>query len=139
MRSERVLERGRDEVAVVQVVEAAGATELGPGHIDRPGGAQVRFDTERETVTALDEVATGPRRGAADVVLPVEPRQDVPRPHEARVLETAGDAIAIRGGIREAVLRFDQIRRQAVCRGQRRAMTAAQLVVAADVGRGSVE
>src|SRR5690349_22839126 len=133
-RSERVLERGRDEVAVVQVVETSRTRELGPGHIDRPGGAQVRFDTEREAITALDEVATRSGRGALHVMLPVEARQDVPGTHEPRVFEPAGDAIAIRSCIREAVLRLHQVERQAVGRRERGAVTAAQFVVAADVG-----
>src|SRR5262245_40615484 len=108
MRSERELERGRDEIAVVQVVETSGAPELGPGHIDRPGGTQVRLDAEREAVAAVDEVAARSGRGALHVVLPVEARQDVPGAHEAGVLEPAGDAVAVRGGIGEAVLRLDQ-------------------------------
>ena len=75
-------------------------------------------DAERQAVAAFDEVAAGPRRGALDVVLPVEARQDVPGPHEARVFQAARDAISPRGGIREAVLRLDQVQRQAVRRWQ---------------------
>src|SRR5262245_39912166 len=94
LRSERELDRGRDEVAVIDVVEPAGATELGPRHVESPRGAQVRLDTERQAVTTFDEVAAGSRRGAADIVLPGEARQDVPGAHETRVFETARDAVA---------------------------------------------
>ena len=100
---------------------------------------QVGGDAEREAVAAFDEVAARAGRGAVDVMLPVEARQHVPGTHEARVFQAPRDAIAIGSGIGEAVLRLDQIQREAVRRRQRRAVPAAQLVVAADVGARAVE
>ena len=104
-----------------------------------PTWPQVRRHAQRQAVAAFDEVAAGSRRGATDVVLPVEARQDVPRPHEAGIFQTAGDAISIRGRIRKTVLRLDEIQRQAVGRGDGRAVAAAQLVVAADIGARTIE
>ena len=100
---------------------------------------QVRGDAEREAVAAFDEVAAGSGRRAPDVMLPAEARQDVPGSHEAGIFEAARDAITIGRGIGEAVLRLDEIQREAVRRRDRRAVTAAQLVVAADVGARAVE
>src|SRR6187549_2836366 len=41
-RSERELERGRDVVAIVDVIPASGAAELGPRHVDFPFRLKVR-------------------------------------------------------------------------------------------------
>src|SRR5690349_9779273 len=111
--SERVLDRRRDEVAIVQVVEPTRAAELRPGHIECPGGLQVRLDTQREAIAALHEAAARSRRGALHVMLPVETRQDVPGAHEARIFEPTRDAISIGRRVGEAVLRLDEVQVQA--------------------------
>src|SRR3954466_10343011 len=108
-RSERVLDGGRDEIAVIDIVETSGAAELGPGRVQGPSGAQVRFHPERQAVAALDEVSAGTWRGSGHIMLPAEARQDVPRTHESGIFEAAGDAIPPRCGISEAVLRLDQV------------------------------
>src|SRR4051812_38228364 len=120
--SERVLERGRDVVTVVDVVEPPGAAELGPRHFDRPGRAQVGFDAEREAIAPLDEVAARSRRRALHVMLPVEARQDVPGTDQARVFEPARNTISIGRGIGEPVLGFDEIQRETLRRRERRAV-----------------
>src|SRR5687768_9383168 len=63
---------GRDEVAVVHVVVAAGAAEARPGQVELVGGTQIRSSAECEPVPAFDEIPAGTRRRALHIVRPRE-------------------------------------------------------------------
>src|SRR5882672_3504839 len=105
-RSEGVLEARREEIAVVEIVPAAGAAVARVVEIHIPAALQVQVDADRGGDAPVDEVAAGPGR-RADVVLQGIARAHVPRTDEAQVIEATSEANAPGRRVREAVLRFD--------------------------------
>src|ERR1700751_2428589 len=59
--SERVLDTGCNEAAVVELVVWAGAAEVGVGDVKAPLGAQIGAEPRRDAVPARDEVASRTR------------------------------------------------------------------------------
>src|SRR5262245_48855746 len=105
--SERVLDRGREEVAVGQLVVAARTEERGVRDVQLELRLVAREDADGRGLAAFDEVASRPGCRAVDVMRPHEPRREVPRADQAEVVEPERRAVAPGVGVRKAVERLD--------------------------------